>query len=87
MRVVKREIENGGGLQSRFYVNKTRLGFYSSNFTRVALCKYVCVFFAILISKSVSRAIFDKQHVYFIRKVVVLVILVEEKEERFGVYH
>ena len=38
----------------------------------------LCIF-AILISKSVSRAIFDKQQVYFIRKVVVLVILDGEK--------
>ena len=62
----------------RYYVNKTRLGFNSSNFTRVALRKDVCIF-AILISKSaVSRAIFDTQLVYLIRKLVILVILDRE---------
>ena len=36
-------------------------------------------FFAILISKSVSRAIFDTQLVYFIRKLVTVIILNREK--------
>ena len=60
------------------YVNKTRLGFYSSNFTRVALRKDVCIFFAILISKLVFWAIFDTQLLYFIRKLVILFILDRE---------
>ena len=59
-------------------MSKTRLEFYSSNFTRVVLRKDVCVFFAILISKSVSRAIFDAQLVYLIRKLVILVIIDRE---------
>ena len=46
--------------------------------TRVACRKDVCVFFAILISKSDSRAIFDTQLLYFIRKLVLLVILDRE---------
>ena len=53
----------------RYYVNKTRLGFNSSNFTRVALRKDVCIF-AILISKSaVSRAIFDNATGVFNKKI------------------
>ena len=39
-----------------YYVNKTRLEFHSSNFKRFALSKDVCLFFAILISKSVPPA-------------------------------
>ena len=53
------------------------------NKTRVALRKDVCVFFAILISKSVSQAIFDTQLVYFIRKLVITVILDREKSSVF----
>ena len=49
------------------------------NFTRVALRKDVCVLFAILISKLVSRAIFDTQMVYFIRKLVKLIFPDREK--------
>ena len=49
--------------------NKTTLKFYSSNFTHIALRKDVCVLFAILISKSVSRAIFNVHLVYFISKI------------------
>ena len=69
--------------EKRFYVNKTRLGFFSSNFTRVAFRKDVCIF-AISISKSVSRAtvvffvgilLLFTQLLYFIRKLVILVIL------------
>ena len=58
-----------------YYVNKSRLEFYSSNFTRVDLRKDVCAFFAFLISKSVSQAIFGVQLVYFIRKLVILTLL------------
>ena len=58
-----------------YHVNKTRLKFYSSNFTRIDLRKDVCVCFAILISNSVSRAIFDTQLVYFIRKSVILTLI------------
>ena len=51
---------------------KQNLNFIVLTSTRVVLSKDVCVFFAILISKSVSLAI---QLVYFIRKLVILVIL------------
>ena len=53
------------------------------NKTRVALRKDVCAFFAILISESVSREFFDTQPVYFIRKLVILVILDREKFSDF----
>ena len=43
--------------------------------TRVALRKDVCVIFAISISKSVSGTIFNKQLLYFIGKLVIVVIL------------
>ena len=45
---------------------------------RVALRKDVRVFFEILISKAVFWAIFDTQLEYFIRKLVMLVILDRE---------
>ena len=48
--------------------------------TKGTLCKDVCVFCAILISKSASRAVFDMQLVYSIRKLVILVILDREKK-------
>ena len=47
------------------------------------LCKDVCVFYAILISKSVSRAIFDTQLVYFIRKLVILTQLFSTEKKLF----
>ena len=46
--------------------------------TRVALRKDICVTFAILISKSVSRTIFNTQLLYFINKLVIIVILDRE---------
>ena len=67
-------------LKSDFYVNKTRIEFIVLTLlVRLVLRKNICVFFAILISKEVSRAIFDIELVYFIRKLVILVILDREK--------
>ena len=57
-------------LKSDFYVNKTRIEFIVlTSLVRLVLRKNICVFFAILISKSVSRAIFDIELVYFIRNI------------------
>ena len=47
------------------------------------LCKDVCVFYAILISKSVSRAIFDTKLVYFIGKLVILTQLFSTDKNYF----
>ena len=55
-----------------FYVNKTRQLDFIVLITHDTLRKDVCVFFAILISKSVSWAIFDTQLLYFIRKLFIL---------------
>ena len=75
-------------VEKRFFVNKTKLGFYSSNFTRVPLRKDVCVFFlqfwfpnqflGQLSHFFVSMLLLFTQMLYFIRKLVILVILDRE---------